>query len=274
MNEKKSDSCSNYIQRTKRRAYPALVSLFVPRLDNPFFGELTEKITTRFNKGNVHVSISGMINRNIELVKMFSPSATIMVCQMDTDFINKVAVEDNIIGINCTFPEGMVFPSIEIDFRASYTELAERALSMGCRKFAFLTHREYEFQKAKFSHVREVLAKNGLHPVEPGGCNSFSDIKSFLSFASSKEKSVDVVFCEDDPTAVNLLAELAFSSINAGDLIVVGCDNTIPVSKLWTVEIDLDEIVEMTFKLYMQLMSQQIVTDKSVVRTKPVIRNA
>ncbi len=275
MNENTKDSCTNYIQRTKRRAYPAIVSLFVPCLDNPYFGVLTEKLTTRFNKADIHVSISGMINRNIDLVKMFSPSVTIMVSQMDADFINKVAIEDNIIGINCPFPEGMVFPNIEIDFHAPYKKLAERALSMGRSKFAFLTHREYESQGAKFSHVREVLEKNGLQPVEPGGCKSFPDIKSFLSFACSKKKPVDVVFCEDDPTAVNLLAELSFTGIKVQeDLIVVGCDNSIPVSRLWTVEIDLDEIVEMTFKLYTQLMAHQIVTDKTVIKTKPVIRNA
>jgi len=215
-----------------------------------------------------------MLCKNIEIVKMFSPSATIMVCQMNTDFINQVAVEDNIIGINCDFPEGMVFPNIEIDFRDSYMKLAERAFSLGHRKFAFLTHLPFERQKAKFSHVREVLEDNGLHPVEPKGCKSFSNIESFVSFLCSNKKSVDIVFCEDDPTAVKLLADLSVHGVKVPeDLIVVGCDNTIPVPRMWTVDIDMDEIAEAVFKLYEKLISLHIVTEKTIIRTKPIIRN-
>ncbi|HCE43676.1 MAG TPA: hypothetical protein DET40_09015 [Lentisphaeria bacterium] len=274
MKTKDSESCSKYLQRVKRRKYPALVSLFVPNLDNPYFGGLTEKITRRFNRDNVHVSISGMLNKNIEIVKMFSPSATIMVCQMDTDFINQVAVEDNIIGINCAFPEGIVFPNIEIDFRSSYLKIAARAISMGRSKFAFLTHMPEESQDDKFSHVREVLEKNGLHPVGPKDRRSFSDIKSFVSFSSSRKKNVDIAFCEDDPTAVKLLAELAMNGLKVPeDIIVVGCDNTIPVSRLWTVDIDLEEIAEVTFQLYRELISHHIITGKTIIMTKPVFRN-
>ncbi len=273
MKTKDSESCQNYIQRVKRRRYPALVSLFVPNLDNPYFGGLTQKIIRRFNRENVHVSISGMINKNIELVKMFTPSTTIMVCQMDTDFINQVAVEDNIIGINCAFPEGMVFPNIEIDFQSSYEKLAERALSIGRRKFAFLSPLPSKVQKAKFSHVRAVLGEKGINPVGPDGGKTFPEITPFMFFLSSHRKSVDIVFCENDLIAVKLLVELATSGIKVpDDMIVVGCDNTIPVPRIWTVEIDLDEIAETTFNLYKKLITQHLITERHVIKTKPIIR--
>ncbi len=251
-----------------------LVSILVSKLYNPYFGLLTEKLSLNLNKHGISSILCDSPEKNGELVRSLSTRGTFMISNVDAGLIREMASKHPTVGINCVIPDGVDMTSVEIDFTGAYASLANTALKAGKRNIAFLSPILPKYQKMKFQAVKDILARQRIKPVSPLNSESFQNVDELVALLLSDNSSVDMVFCEND-----LLASVLVASMHANrkrlkkEPVVVGCDNTIPLERVWTVDVDIDAIADRAVDAYMKVSKGGGSHSKITVMAEPVIRN-
>ena len=161
-------------------------------------------------------------------------------------------------------------PDVSPDLDSAYREAAALALADGRTKFAYACpeggyHRNHQ---KKFGIIDATLESRGY-----GRCETiYHTPEDVADSIRSNPDAVDVVFCENDPFAIDVMARVGVLGLRfPEDVMVFGCDGTMVVPGLWTIKHDPREISLVVAGLVRRLADGERPTGQWLSRPKVVL---
>jgi LacI family transcriptional regulator len=147
--------------------------------------------------------------------------------------------------------------NVAIDFSGPYRAAIDTLVARGADRIAFLCPEEEWTVNLhnKFRFARQQMAARG--------CTDGSPASGYFSTAATVVEELRegmplaAVLCANDLVANDLLCALWAVGIQPGrDMVVVGCDGTVPRPGMWTIPVDLDEVAAAAVELLLAGMNE------------------
>jgi LacI family transcriptional regulator len=260
----------NALARGLRTRYANLVSLGIQQTENPFFGAMVGHLSKRLLAANYGAVVCNNIDRVNEINQTARAAGTILVAPA-ARHIREVVQERALVTITAPEPQLSLASNVAIDFPAAYRETVQALRAAGRSRVAFLCPAsDWEVnQRTKFSHALNSLTEAGCPAANPP--DGYFATAQAVAEAFAAGPAIDAVLCSNDLQANTLCHHLWQSGIRPGsDVLVVGCDGTLPQDGVWTIEVDIEEIAEATVELLLSGMNESQQPRETTVR--PVLR--
>lgn len=249
---KELDYRPNLIARILKQSSSSLVSVTIPCLSNPYFGEMAKHITNELYRHNFEPVISESIDKVFNYYRSYNSCGCIVVKGFSQDEIVELKQNLKIVTVQGDAHIDGV-PDISIDFTRAYCRLTELAVGLGRRRIAFFHEPYHQYTDSKFEAVEAYLQSNNLQPVKYYR-SGFSSSDEIITFLTHNPGSIDTIFCQNDMFAAECIAILNTLGLKSpNDILVVGCDGTLPLRNVWTVKVGLKELAEKTVELFLKL---------------------
>lgn len=260
---KKENYRPNMMARSLRQSGSMLVSVVVQELNNPYFGGLAENIINSLHRHGFEAVLTTSVDKVIEHLHSYQSCGCICATGMTESELKVLLQSEKLVTIqshDCSFFGG---PDISIDFSGCYRKLTELALDLKRTKVAFCSNRVMQVSLVdKFETVESVLKSRKLKPLKSylEGFNSPDELAEFLK---ANTDSIDTLFCQNDIVAARCMGLISKLGIKVPeDILIVGCDGTLPLAGVWTVKVDLQELAEKAVELFIKLNNSEITDAK------------
>ncbi len=212
-----------------------LVSLW--HIANPFFGGLAEAISLHLRQEGLEPVLCDSTRKVLELHQALRPCGCLLN-RPEPDIVASLGQSTAIVTMNGLSQTAQV-PDVTIDFKAAYTAIARELVQGGRKRIAYCIepHERGSNWQRKFRHVQSLLAENKLRPGR-----EFGSIRELLEVFSLKRSRPQAVFCQNDPFAVKVLWALQQHGVRCPeDVIVIGCDGSMVLDGMWSVDVSCEE---------------------------------
>ncbi len=236
----------NLLAQALRNKSLKIVSLHISHFENPFFGTLYTKISKLLTQKGYMTIPYGSLGLLNEANETMYACATIMVSPLE-DRIRQVVQRGPLVTINAWSPIPELAPDVSIDFKGAYTLLALKLLESGHSKIGIYCdpyHYKYN-HPTKFAHLENALSERGIQTVRPDAAPYFDSLDSVASFLKGNPGAIDALICGNDIFGMQAIRRLELCGYKVPqDVVVVGCDNSVPLDGMWTLHVDTDEIAK------------------------------
>lgn len=248
----------NVMARSLRKRHSNIVSLFFYELANPFFGQLAEGISNRLHdRGYLPmIANSGL---HVDDINTLTYACGSVLMTPDPQRARDLYRDRAVVGLFSYWTpipqDELAFPVVQIDYASAYRELGRRLVPSRPSTFGGLGLPGFHAQK--YQPAAECLEAAGcrrVHPPEAPWAHPADAARAVV------HERVDVVFCDNDLMAAQLVNELArLGRAVPGDVTVVGCDATLIFPGVWTVRVDFDGVAEAVVDLLARQLDEPAV---------------
>jgi DNA-binding LacI/PurR family transcriptional regulator len=235
-----------------------LVTMSFFELENPLYGRLADLLTRELSALGMTAVLCERSDQVVAFNMGFRAAGSILISPTADD-ANRIAASLPVVSFDCTQWELQVAPDVNLDLTAAYSELTRRALAIGRRRFAFYAWPDAFDHRTKFTTVRTVLRQAGLDAIDlPAPCLTSPEVMA--QWLSENPGLIDAIFCRNDIDAAKALTAIAERGIRVpDDILLIGCDGSIPLPGVWTAVIDVLD----ASKRLIELLLRQIGGDRS-----------
>lgn len=240
-----------------------VVLLSVWQLQNPYFGRLAEALAEELNKHEMQPLLCCDQSRILELDRIMQTRGCILT-NPQPKLIAALGTSKAVVSLRSNRQVRKV-PDVGIDFAPAYTEITEKLLAHGVRRFGFCaTSVGHESTwNGKFRFVEKVLSQHDL-ALNPTYNTPEETAAAFVT------DQPEVVFCENDVMAVQVMWALTRVGIACPkEVIVVGCDGTTVLDGMWTLRVSCREIAQRAVALLKRRLAGEMTAVQEMVR--PII---
>jgi len=250
----------NLLARALRRQQLDMVPLTLPLLSNPYFGRLATSLCHALAGIGKEPAFCIDPEHLVELGTAFAVCGCIIGYAVDRRLLQRIARRQRVVTVNSFVKPPAGCGNVAIDFAPAYRDATQRLLRTGRRRVAICSDfvpmclaKGWPVQK--FNTVLDVLNEAALQPVRPADGVTFTTPEAVTEHLRAGGAPPDVVFCENDPGAARLFGLLVAMGIRVpGDILVVGCDDTLRLSGTWSIRVDFDELAAHATELLQQLL--------------------
>ncbi len=272
MNAAKRFSYSpNLLARGLSKSRSKIVALYLRELGNPFFGRLASALCSELARKSYDLVICDSLGKTLGLSRALSCACSVLVSVGDEEIVDCLSSDSPTLGIFCSVPENKLPVNIELDFSEAYWEICVAALKDGKRSFAafFPILKQYpNLESSKLAHLNNFVAAH----ADRADLQYFSSENELLDKIAADSKSVDAVFCENDLSAAQIYGKLVRAGIRIPeDIVLVGCDATVPMEGLWSIGIDLDWIASKVLNCVEKISAGEALKKIAPLKAKPII---
>ncbi|MBN2711184.1 MAG: LacI family DNA-binding transcriptional regulator [Planctomycetes bacterium] len=240
----------NALARGLRTRYANLVSVGIQEIDNPFFGRMTQGISSGLLAENFGAIICNNIDRVNEINQTAKAAGTILVSPSE-GHIREVVQERALVTITASKPQLKLAPNVGIAFDKAYTLMCEELIRQGRTRVGYYCPSASwpVNYNSKYKHVDRALKSAEVKIINPSQ-GSYETTKDIAALLSRDRNALDAVICMNDVGANELAHKLWDIGINPRrDVLVVGCDGTVLDDGFWTIKVDIDEIAAKAVEL-------------------------
>ena len=260
----------NLMARGLRSQRSDFVTIDISQLSNPYFGSLAEELTRSLAGTGLRLLLCHGMEDMLAARSGLAACATVLVNPADSAVESLASSGAPLVTISRGPDCPDVAPDVSPDLDSAYREATALALSDGRERFAYVCPKEVlrrNYQK-KFTVIDATLRSHGLEPCK----NVHHTSQDVAEMLRSDRTAADVIFCENDPLAVQVLVRLRALGLRCPeDVMVFGCDGTALVPGLWTVQHDPREISLTVAGLVKRLIAGEKLTGQWLIRPKVVL---
>ena len=256
----------NMIARGLRHSVSMLVSLVIPELENPYFGELAKYIIEFLHEDGFEAAIAMSVEEVMNHHYGYSSCGCISLSALSPRESDILLKTHKFVTVQCKHHPIKNVPDVSVDFESAYRKLTNLALDMNRSKIAFCYFQKYINSLApKFGVVESVLKEKNLQPVKPY-LEGFSSLPVLINYLRDHPKDIDVLFCQNDIVASQCFAAIVSMGFKVPkDIIIIGCDSTLPMENVWSINVDLRELARHAVDYFVKLHKGEALPENATI---------
>ena len=243
----------NCLARGLRSKSSNIVTIGIQTTENPYFGTLAGEITRRLMDAGLAGVLCNNTGRVREINQVACACGTILVAPNQAMIRELLQDSPKLVTVTShnALPDDA--PEIGIDFATAYAGLAQYLRDCGRTRIGYYApEQEWGINySCKFRYLHEALGQ-----PEPAGGKRFFSAAEAVAQALRKQGSLNCLCATNDMQAVELMVRAQSAGLRVPqDLLVVGCDGTLMLPGLCTLQIDLPEVASRAFLALQRLLA-------------------
>ena len=262
----------NMIARGLRQSVSMLVSLVIPGLENPYFGELAKNIIELLHNNGFESTIATSVEKVMEHHYGYRSCGCISFAALSPQESDILLTTHTLVTIQShNYPIENV-PDVPIDFSNCYRKLTNLAIDLNRSKVAFCYFQKHvDSLGKKFGIVESTLKRRNLLPFRPYS-EGFTSLPELLNCLHDNPQAFDVLFCQNDIIASQCLAGIVSMGLKVpNDILIIGCDSTLPMQNIWSINVDLQQLAEHAVDFFVRLHNGEELSERALLEPVVVI---
>ncbi|MGP4078005.1 LacI family DNA-binding transcriptional regulator [Halobacillus sp. K22] len=281
----------NSSARRLRSQRTETIAVLLPRITNPFFGNLIESMEQKASRAGYQVIVCQTHDSKkkeldyLQLLKTKQVDGIIMTSLVNDWELVQPYLENGPIVLCNEYMENKHVPMIHMDHRQAAYEAVQHLIEQGCKHLAFVHGgQEGHLTLERKRGFEQALMENGLSSSEDQviqGPMDVGDGRHLFTYIKKEMPHIDGIFTGSDEVAAGIIYEAAHSDWKIPeDLSVVGFDNQmlslLMVPSITTIEQPVKKLADKTVEVLLkQLLHPDPVRGKShVFDHKLVVRGS
>ncbi len=234
----------NLVARALRDKSLRLVPISVLELNQLYFGSLASSLSRCLVEIGMEPALCFNPEHLMRMSRSLSTSASILATGFDEATVRALARRQKVVTIDSQLPDMTGVGNVAIDFSTAYGNLLNLLFERGKTRIAFVSHHYHlclrqGWIETKFSATIERIRQRGSAPVGPADDPVFSTAEAVAAWWDAHLRGMDVVICENDIMAANIVGELAVRGLRTpDDVLVIGCDANCMLRGTWSLRLD------------------------------------
>jgi LacI family transcriptional regulator len=231
------------IARALANRYSDIVSIFLYDLNNPYFGTIAEKISTRLYARNLLPMIANSGEYIIKVNDETLARGSILMTPGE-EMARFVFSRRPMVGIVTEKPT-TTYPFLLIDYPTAYAQLGAVLAARRPKSYAI-------FDWIKYPRRQTPLYQPAVEALNAVGAKMIFNWETVNTIPQAAaviaQQKIEIVMCVNDPTAAQLLIELNAHGLHAPeDVLIIGRDGTLNLA--WTLAPDFDHLADAVVEL-------------------------
>jgi len=260
---RKLDYQPNLSARTLRVNSSNLVTLGVDGLNNPFFGSLSQHTARHLIEAGFDPVILDKLEKVEQFNRAYQVKASIITYSIHDYQIMELCQRQKVITLMAGWGdlEHENYAHLYFDINAAYREMAHCVIGTGRSRPIFTGNCSVDIESPRYHYrylmAEEVFQSAGIESGLTSGPDwvGLDDIRNLIERGTFR---ADTVLCENDLYAAKYLAMFNHYGINVpDDVLLIGCDGTVPLMDVWTIRLDIAQMADTAVEVLNHLLDDK-----------------